>query len=109
MLKPTQVLPGLFRWMLCSAAGNAIPPCMASRAGGAAAGWSAFGTGRSAVTVAAQVVLVLLHDAVGSVLKCLAPRRSLRPLEEKLAVVSPCVMALSSQLCSSKVGFEKEA
>lgn len=82
---------------------------MAIGAGGAAASWSALGTARSGeVAEPARVMLGLLHDAVGRVLRCLAPRLSLGPLEEKPAGVSHCVMALSSQLCSSKVGFEKE-
>jgi len=62
------------------------------------------------VAVPAQVTLVLLHDAMGRQLRSLALRISARKASggETLCGL-PCVTASSSQLCSNKVGFEKDA
>lgn len=77
--KGVEAHAALFRLMICSAAGNAIPP--GAWPSGLAelllAGVPPVAAGVR-VTVPTQVTLVLLHDAVGSVLRCLAPCLSLR-------------------------------
>lgn len=96
LLKPKQALTGLFRLMICPAAVNAIPLCIVIKAGGAAASWSTLVVVavRVAVrvTVPIRVTPVLLHDAVGSVLRCLTPSRfSLKDLWRRNPLWSPLV------------------
>lgn len=82
---------------------------MAMGAGGAAASRNASSSSVGVqVAVPTQVTPVLLHDAAGSELRCLALSISPRK-EEKPTVVSPRVTVPHSQLCNSKVVFEKGA